>query len=249
MSLAALIRRMAEAGAPPEAIALAVEAIEAEQAKAAEKRAQAAFRKAEQRERERLSRDCPATVTGQGEDTDETKGRDKSFPDTPSKTQPKQAPLNPPGNGKKRGAPIPAEWAPPPVAELSPKAKECAEKWPASRYETEAEGFVAFWLNDGRSRPDWRLTWITWVIRVHSQVMRDARFAPPATVRSTSPMNVEQLRAAIRFAEDNDDRERADELKRQLAELKQRPPDPKVAAIISQTARKLVSHPTGAQHG
>lgn len=235
MSLAALIRSMATAGAPPEAIALAVEAIEAEQAKAAEKRAQAAFRKAEQRERERLSRDGSVTVTGQSEDGDATKGEDKSFPNTPSKTQPKQAPLNPPVQKQR----IEADWVPPAIAELSPKARECAEKWPAGRYETEAEGFVAFWLNDGRSRPDWRLTWITWVIRVHSQVMRDARFAPPAPQRSNRPMNTTELRNAIRFAEDHDDPDRAAELKRQLAKVTERPPDPAVAAIVSQATRAL----------
>lgn len=66
MSIAALIRRMADAGASPEAIAIAVEAIEEEQAKDAERRAKNAERKARQRAGQ--SRDSHATVTGRGED-------------------------------------------------------------------------------------------------------------------------------------------------------------------------------------
>jgi hypothetical protein len=59
MSLAALIRSMAAAGAPSEAIALAVEAIEAAGAKDA-------ARRQKQAERKRRSRDSHGTVTGQG---------------------------------------------------------------------------------------------------------------------------------------------------------------------------------------
>lgn len=69
MSIAALIRRMADAGASPEAIAIAVEAIEAEQNKDAERRAKNAERKAAERTRARQSRDSHETVAGQGEDT------------------------------------------------------------------------------------------------------------------------------------------------------------------------------------
>jgi hypothetical protein len=66
MSLAALIRRMSDAGATPEAIALAVEAIEAEQAKEQNRKAKRAAQKAAQRARQ--SPDCRATVAGQGAD-------------------------------------------------------------------------------------------------------------------------------------------------------------------------------------
>lgn len=66
MSIAALIRRMSSAGASPEAIAIAVEAIEAEQQKQTASRAKAAERKARQRAKER---DSHATVTGQERDT------------------------------------------------------------------------------------------------------------------------------------------------------------------------------------
>lgn len=235
MSIAALVRGMAAAGAPAEAIALAVEAVEAEQNKLTEKRAQAAARKRAQRER-----DCRVTVTGQGEDRDATGSLDKGFPATPSKTQTSEAPLTPQPRAKKQKIPIPPEWAPPPIAELSEKAREYASRWPAGRYEAEAEAFVAFWLNDGRCRPDWRLTWITRIINVHSQVMRDARFAPPPPTNGhRPPMTAADLRRGIQRAEDFDDPERAAELRKQLAELLEHPPDPKVAHIVTAAAKSM----------
>lgn len=69
MSLSALIKRMAEAGAPIEAIIMACEAVEAEQARIAGDREKAAQRKRNQRARER---DDSVTVTGQSRDADGT---------------------------------------------------------------------------------------------------------------------------------------------------------------------------------
>lgn len=80
MSIAALIRSMAVAGASPEAIALAVEAIEAVQDADKERRAKQAERKARQRER-----DKSATVTGQSQDTDGTTLSPKERSPTPPK--------------------------------------------------------------------------------------------------------------------------------------------------------------------
>lgn len=172
---------------------------------------------------------------------------DKGFPATPSKTQTSNAPLTPQTKGKKRGVPIPADWTPPLIDELSPKAKEAAGKWPAGRYEAEAEAFVAFWLNDGRCRPDWRLTWISRIIAVHGQVMRDARFAPATNGVGRAPqrpMNAAELRSAIAWAEDQNDLDRAAELKQQLAALRSKPPDPAVAGLVSQVTRSLKVQPT-----
>lgn len=67
MSLAALARRLADAGTPMDAIIMALEAVEAEQTRAAEGRAKAAERKRRQRER-----DAGVTVTGQSQDNAET---------------------------------------------------------------------------------------------------------------------------------------------------------------------------------
>lgn len=69
MSIAALIRSMADAGAPAEAIALAVEAIEAANGAAGRQREAARERKRRQRA---IARDEGVTVTGQSRDTNET---------------------------------------------------------------------------------------------------------------------------------------------------------------------------------
>ncbi len=88
MSIAALIRRMAEAGATPEAIAIAVEAIEGAQAVDAARRA----KRAEQKRNERAAAkgsDNTATVARQSRDNTATVADiapDKeSLPHTPSK--------------------------------------------------------------------------------------------------------------------------------------------------------------------
>lgn len=92
MSIADLIRSMSAAGAPAEAIALAVEAIEAAHGEVAAKRAVDRDRKRRQRDR---SRDSHGTVTGQSEDLPlET----KVSPTPPSKTQ-NPSPPSPPKGG------------------------------------------------------------------------------------------------------------------------------------------------------
>ena len=66
MSIAALVRRLADAGATPQVIALAVEAVEAAEAKGAAHKAKRAEQKRRERERRtsvaRLSTDKDATV-------------------------------------------------------------------------------------------------------------------------------------------------------------------------------------------
>lgn len=76
MKIADLIRQMAELGAPPAAIALAVEAIENATAKDAERRAKQAARK-------RKSRDSHGTVTGQECDGHATVSSPASPPSSP----------------------------------------------------------------------------------------------------------------------------------------------------------------------
>ena len=78
MSLAALIRGMSEAGAPAEAIALAVEAIEARDAALEARRT--AERDRKRRQRAGQSRDNAGTVTGQSEDSHGAKVPSPPFP-------------------------------------------------------------------------------------------------------------------------------------------------------------------------
>lgn len=88
MSIVELMRRMRELGAPPEAIELAVEAIEAEQKKDAERRAKRAAQKAKERAaKSEKDSDSRATVARHGGD---------SRNDTPSEVPPKDNNSNPP---------------------------------------------------------------------------------------------------------------------------------------------------------
>lgn len=91
MSIAALIRAMDAAGASPEAIALAVEAIEQAKGEIATRRA--ADRERKQRQRDR-SRDGHGTVTGLSADTPPEQ---KVSPGPPSKTQTPYTPSPPKG--------------------------------------------------------------------------------------------------------------------------------------------------------
>lgn len=88
MTIASLVRAMAEAGATPEVITLAVEAVEAEQAKDAERRAKRAAQKAKERAAKanvaRQSHDSRATVG----DTEATPFPQEKVPPHPPKTQP-----------------------------------------------------------------------------------------------------------------------------------------------------------------
>lgn len=89
MSIAVVVRRMAEAGAPPEAIAIAVEAIEAVSAADEARRT----KRAEQKRRER-SRDTGATVARQSSDNSATVAPTVP-PEVPSPLSPKDNISNP----------------------------------------------------------------------------------------------------------------------------------------------------------
>lgn len=84
MSLAALARRLADAGTPVDAIIMALEAVEAEQSRIAEGREKAAERKRRQRAK---GRDDGVTVTGQSQDGHE---------DSPLSLPPNENNSNPP---------------------------------------------------------------------------------------------------------------------------------------------------------
>ena len=92
MSIADLIRRLAEAGAPPEAIAIAVDAVETAQQADAERRAKQAARK-------RALRSAQADVPGQSRDSLGTvQGQSVDSPGTPSPSldgSPTPPPINP----------------------------------------------------------------------------------------------------------------------------------------------------------
>lgn len=92
MSIAELIRAMSAVGAPAEAIALAVEAIEG-----AEARVEASRSAARERKRRQRSRDGHVTVTGQECDGHALLPETKVSPTPPSKTQTIHTPSPPKG--------------------------------------------------------------------------------------------------------------------------------------------------------
>lgn len=155
MSIASLIRRMADAGAPPEAIALAVEAIEAEQAKDAARRASAAGRKARQRAGQ--SRDSHATNEEQGEDRVSPK---KETSPTPPKEKTTPSTTEPNGSSKTRAARLPVDWV------LPGEWRQDAVKagLPQSRIDLEAEKMRDWSLSSPNgAKRDWRAAWRNWV--------------------------------------------------------------------------------------
>jgi hypothetical protein len=91
VSISALIRRMTDAGAPPEAIAIAVEEIEAIQASLDARRSADRDRKRAQREAQKS-----AIVTGQSGDSPETVTPISPSPLAPPKKSPEPQKIHPP---------------------------------------------------------------------------------------------------------------------------------------------------------
>lgn len=111
-------------------------------------------------------------------------GRDATPPETETELE-TELPPRPPrkrrGEGKHL---IPDDWVLPPVAELTPSAKACAEQWTQASYEAVGEGFRLYWRTERKMKTDWRETWCNWVLREHSKVIRDQKFG-----NAPSPVN------------------------------------------------------------
>lgn len=93
-----------------------------------------------------------------------------------------ETPPIPPSGGKRGKSSLPQDWQLPPVADLPPKARACAEQWTQASYETEGEGFVLYWRSTGKMMKDWDATWANRVIARHEAVVRAQKFgnaAPP----------------------------------------------------------------------
>lgn len=166
MSIAALMRDMSAAGAPLEAIIMAVEAIEARDAVIAAGKAKAAARKREERARNRddrdmskdMSDDSHATVTRQSQDTLPT-------PSLPSPQTPQLTHPHLPGktnSARVRGNRLPDDF------ELPGDWLDWATHdrgWSRRDAEDEGEAFRDYWRakagKDG-VKLDWPATWRNW---------------------------------------------------------------------------------------
>jgi hypothetical protein len=175
MSIATLIRRMTDAGAPPEAIALAVEEIEALQAALDARRHAERDRKRAQRERQKS-----ANVTGQSGDSHGTvtdKGfPDKEIPQTPKEINPiPSPPFNPPAS-QKRGTRLANDFEPPEdwIAWAIKK-----RGWSRAEAIDECECFIRYWqAKPGREacKLDWPKTWQNWTVNSRR---KPTQTAPP----------------------------------------------------------------------
>ncbi len=160
MSLATLIRRMTEAGAPPEAIALAVEEIEAMQELFDVRRTADRDRKRAQREAQKS-----ANVLGQSEDSPETVRDtsapgflDKKEPQTPEKIKPSRV-CETRAKGKH---PLPANWKPAPL-KPDGQAGLIAARKPAGWIERQLSKFKDHALQNRRLCADWDAAWRNWI--------------------------------------------------------------------------------------
>lgn len=186
MSIATLIRRMTDAGAPPEAIALAVEEIEALQMSLEARRYADRDRKRAQRERQKA-----ADVTGHSEDSHGTVTDIpspltpplKNTPD-PKKYTPPISP-QPPKNGCARAFRLPVDWQPEP---LTGKASEMVAHWQAGEMERELAKFKNYWMakaGKDACKTNWQRTWINWLISADE---RKPRQGNSRYERSSNPL-------------------------------------------------------------
>lgn len=118
---------------------------------------------------------------------------------------------------------ISPDWTPPPVSELSPKARSCAEQWTAASYDTHAEAFRNYWYSQRKMMGDWKATWANRVVAIHSQVMRDQKFGNGPTQASfTAPAPVDKraaLERALKAAEMLGRDYEASDIRRQLSAM------------------------------
>jgi len=131
-----------------------------------------------------------------------TTGTPEAASDKPSKNH-KIGDSNESPRGRNAGKHLlPSDWVLPPIADLPPKARACAELWTKDSYETHGEAFESYWRSRRGMYTDWVLTWGNRIIALHSQVMRDQKFgnAPPTEAdrtNSVKSMTPEEQRAYI----------------------------------------------------
>lgn len=182
LSLATLIRRMTDAGAPPEAIALAVEEIEALQSLLDARRVADRDRKRAQRESQKSanvtghSEDIPETVLGQSGDR---VSPDKEAPQTPKEINPIPCVQDTRARGWHR---LPQDWQP---RSLPAPVQAKVDQWPPGAIEDELANFRRWAANaantNGKGRKlDWDQAWRNWIGRQHNEHKRSVGRNQPA---------------------------------------------------------------------
>ncbi|SLJ92890.1 hypothetical protein SAMN06295987_1028 [Novosphingobium mathurense] len=178
MSIADLIRSMAALGAPAEAIALAVEAIEAKDAEIAareavaeERRARDAKRKRDERAARRVqgqSADNPGTVQGES-GTDPLSPSPSSSPQTPHQHPRPHTPANTEKPRAREATLLPADWEPEP---LTGSAADAVASWRNGALERELDRFrdwAASTAGPNSRKKDWQAAWRNWVLKADDE--------------------------------------------------------------------------------
>jgi hypothetical protein len=165
MSIAALIRQMADAGAPIDAILIAVEAIEASQAAIEAKRAADRERKKRQRERDKT-----VTVTGQDRDC-HSDIAEKSPPFSPPNDIYLTPPTIPPSSksGARKGSRLPDDWQPKP---LPSELAAAVDRWGQGEVEKQLSMFrdwAASATGSNAVKKCWDAAWRNWLRRVDGE--------------------------------------------------------------------------------
>jgi hypothetical protein len=199
-------------------------------------------RVAAHRERKRSEMGGGNDLKNTGNDDVTLQSRHGNAPDTETELETEEAPPKPPRKRRGEGKHLlPKDWEVPPVADLPPKARGCAELWTAESYATHGEAFTLYWRSEGKMKTDWLATWANRVIDLHSKVLRDQKFgnAPKAAVLPAGPKRPANPTAYAKWCEqqaDNYERigqdHEAERLRKQAAQLRGTGPPKAIGDLI-----------------
>lgn len=170
-----MVRRMGEAGAPPEAIAIALEEIEALHTALDSRRTADRDRKRDQRERQKT-----AAVTGQSGDSPGTVTPRPSFDKERSPRPPKEIKSIPCVSRAREAAGyhrLPEGWEPTRSLPAATLAK--VDQWPPGALADELASLHRWAANaedkNGKGRKlNWDTAWVNWIERRHDEHYRKA---------------------------------------------------------------------------
>lgn len=164
MTPSELMKAMADAGAPFDAILIAMRALEAKDAVIAERDAAAAEKRARDAERKRNERNG---VGVQGQSKDNPERVQKTPIDNillPQEHNPSEAKASLAPRGKKpKSIRLPDDWEPEP---LTGETLEMVSVWQPGRLERELAKYRDYWKQaSGRraAKPDWQAAWRNWL--------------------------------------------------------------------------------------
>lgn len=162
MKVSELMQALADAGAPMQAILIAVQALEAKDAEIAARDAEMAEKRAKDAERKRLARastDSPRTVHGCGADIEAaplSRPPNENNSNPPTHTPEKQTPA-------RKGHRLPVDWQPAP---LTGDAAQAVAGWPPGAEQRELARFrdwAASATGSNALKTNWDAAWRNWI--------------------------------------------------------------------------------------